>query len=315
MILCCGEALIDFVPLSGGHAYRPCPGGSIFNIAVGLGRLGIPASFFSKISNDFFGNMLVEYLNENGVETNYCPRSSASTTLAFVSLSNDEENGEPQYAFYAERSADRSLTESELPPHISRSVEALHFGSISLAMEPGATSLETLMRRESGNRIISLDPNIRPSLIDDRDAYRQRFEEWVKLVDIIKLSQVDLNWIYPDEKTEEIIEDWFSKGISLCILTLGSEGATGFMPDKEPVFVPTQKIEVTDTVGAGDAFLAATLAYLHEAGFLCKKDELQNMSSKELSDCLTYANRAAMINCAHEGANPPYKHELESNNE
>ena len=141
MILCCGEALIDFVPLSDEHAYRPCPGGSIYNISVGLGRLGIPVSFFSKVSNDFFGNMLVEYLNQNGVETNYCPRSSAPTTLAFVNLSRDGEDSEPQYAFYANNSADRSLTEGELPLNISKSIKALHFGSISLAMEPGVTSL------------------------------------------------------------------------------------------------------------------------------------------------------------------------------
>lgn len=315
MILCCGEALIDFVPLSDEYAYRPCPGGSIYNIAVGLGRLETPVSFFSKISNDFFGDTLLGYLIENGVKTNYCPRSSSLTTLAFVSLSPDGEDSEPQYAFYANKSADRSLAESELPSNISESVKALHFGSISLAMEPGATSLETLMRRESGNRIISLDPNIRPGLIHDRDEYRHRFKEWVKLVDIIKLSQIDLNWIYPDEEIEEIIEHWFSEGVSLCILTLGSEGARGFMPDREPVFVPTQKVEIADTVGAGDAFLAATLAYLHESGFLYNKEELQNMSSKELSDCLNYANKAALINCTREGANPPYKHELESNNE
>ncbi|MBT3713197.1 MAG: carbohydrate kinase [Anaerolineae bacterium] len=315
MILCCGEALIDFVPLTGEHGYRPCPGGSIYNIAVGLGRLEVPVSFFSKISNDFFGDTLLEYLIENGVKTNYCPRSSAPTTLAFVSLSRDGEDSEPQYAFYATKSADRSLTESELPPLISKDVEALHFGSISLVMEPGATSLETLMRQESGKRIISLDPNIRPGLIHDRDAYRHRFNEWVKLVDIIKLSQVDLNWIYPDEEIEEVIENWFREGISLCILTLGSEGARGFIPNNQPVFVPTPKVEIADTVGAGETFLAATLAYLHGSGFLCNKDELQNISAKQLSDCLNYANRAAMINCTREGANPPYKHELESNND
>ena len=315
MILCCGEALIDFVPFSGENAYRPCPGGSIYNIAVGLGRLEIPVSFFSKISKDFFGDILLEYLVENDVETNYCPRSSASTTLAFVSLSNDEADDEPQYAFYATNSADRSLTESELPPHISRNVEALHFGSISLAMEPGATSLETLMRRESGNRIISLDPNIRPSLIHDRDAYRQRFKQWVKLIDIIKLSQADLSWIYPDEDIEQITEHWFNEGVSLCILTLGSVGAKGFISGRKPVFVPAPKVEVADTVGAGDAFLAATLAYLHKSGFLYSKEKLQKVSSEQLSDCLTYANRAAMINCMREGANPPYIHELEFKDE
>jgi len=310
MILCCGEALIDFVPLSGGDAYRPCLGGSIYNIAVGLGRLETPVSFFSKLSKDFFGDMLVEYLDQNGVDTSYCPRTSAPTTLAFVSLPNEEKDDEPQYAFYANQSADRSLREDELPEKLSENIKALHFGSISLVMEPGASSLEKLMKRESGKRVISLDPNIRAGLISDKKAYLQRFEQWIKLVDIIKLSQADMNWLYPDEKTEAIIARWFDMGISLCILTLGSTGAQGYMPNKEPVFASTPKIEVADTIGAGDSFLSATLAYLYKSDFLNSKEHLQNISSEELSECLTYANRAASINCSREGANPPYKNEL-----
>ncbi len=314
MILCCGEALIDFVPLSGENAYRPCPGGSIHNIAVGLGRLGTPVSFFSKLSQDFFGDMLIEYLDKNGVETNYCPRTSAPTTLAFVSLPNEEKDDEPQYAFYANQSADRSLTESELPAELSKNIKALHFGSISLVMEPGASSLEKLIKRESRQRIISLDPNIRPGLIFDKKAYLERFEQWIKLADIIKLSQADMNWLYPNEKIEETIARWFEMGISLCILTLGATGAKGYLPNKEFVFSPTPKTEIADTIGAGDAFLSATLAYLHKSNFLDSKKHLQNISSEELSECLTYANRAAAINCSRAGANPPYKNELEINN-
>ncbi|MCK5783077.1 MAG: carbohydrate kinase, partial [Desulfobacterales bacterium] len=239
MILCCGEALIDFVPLSGGDAYHPCPGGSIYNIALGLGRLETPVSFFSKLSKDFFGDMLAKSLDKNGVDISYCPRTDAPTTLAFVSLPNEEKDDEPQYAFYANQSAGRSLAESELPAKLSENIKALHFGSISLVMEPGASSLEKLMKRESGNRIISLDPNIRPSLIPDKKAYFERFEQWIKLADIIKLSQADMNWLYPDENIEEIIKCWFDMGISLCILTLGSTGAQGYTLNKETVFVPT----------------------------------------------------------------------------
>ena len=314
MILCCGEALIDFVPLSGGDVYRPCPGGSIYNIALGLGRLETPVSFFSKLSKDFFGDMLAKSLDKNGVDTSYCPRTDAPTTLAFVSLPNEEKDDEPQYAFYAKQSADRSLAEDELPEKLSENIKALHFGSISLAMEPGATSLETLMKRESGNRIVSLDPNIRSSLMPDKKAYFERFEKWIELVDSIKLSQADMDWLYPDEKTEAIIARWFDMGINLCILTLGSTGAKGYTPNKEPIFAPTPKIEVSDTIGAGDAFLSATLAYLHKLDFLHSKKHLQNISTEELSKCLTYANRAAAINCSREGANPPYKNELEPNN-
>ncbi len=311
MILCCGEALIDFVPLSTGDAYRPCPGGSIYNIALGLGRLEIPVGFFSKLSKDFFGDMLIMSLDKNGVDTSYCPKTHAPTTLAFVSLPNEEENAEPQYAFYANQSADRSLTERELPEKLSEGIKALHFGSISLVMEPGASSLEKLMERESPQRIISLDPNIRPSLIRDKQAYLERFEQWLQHTDIIKLSQADLNWLYPNENTEEIITRWIDTGISLCILTLGATGAKGYLPNKEPIFIPSPKTEVVDTIGAGDAFLSATLAYLYQSDFLKSKEHLKNISPKALSECLTYANRAASINCSRAGANPPYKNELE----
>ena len=196
MILCCGEALIDFVPLPGMRAYGPYPGGSVFNIAVGLGRLQAPVGFFCRLSTDFFGDMLVETLAENGVDTALCPRSNDPTTLAFVSLPGDE-GEEPRYMFYANDSADRLLVESMLPD-LAPEIRALHFGSISLVMEPGASALERLMQRESGRRVISLDPNVRPGLIADREAYRQRFERWAGWVDILRLSTVDFDDLRED---------------------------------------------------------------------------------------------------------------------
>ncbi len=163
MILCCGEALIDFVPLPGVRAYAPHPGGSVFNIAVGLGRLQAPAGFFCRLSTDFFGDLLLDTLSENGVDTVLCPRGDDPTTLAFVSLPGDE-GEEPRYMFYANDSADRLLIETMLPV-LDPQIKALHFGSISLVMEPGASTLESLMERESGRCVISLDPNVRPGLI------------------------------------------------------------------------------------------------------------------------------------------------------
>ncbi len=182
--------------LEGVQGYQPCPGGSIFNIAVGLGRLGTPVGFFSSLSTDFFGDQLANYLVENGVSTDFTLRASGPTTLAFVSLP-DGRHTEPRYVFYANDAVDRSLKLADLPAELPKQVQALHFGSISLVLEPGASTLEALMRRESGQRVLSLDPNIRPSLITDREAYRQRFEGWLRLVDIVRLSLADLEWLYP----------------------------------------------------------------------------------------------------------------------
>jgi fructokinase len=309
MILCCGEALIDFVPLPGVRAYQPCPGGSLYNVAIGLGRLETPIGFYCKVSTDFFGSMLIDYLAENNVDTSYCLRTPDPTTMAFVSLPSKDYT-EPQFSFYANGSADRSLTVDELPPKLPESVKVLHFGSISLVLEPGATALETLMARESGNRIISLDPNVRPNLIPDHVAYRHRFDKWVASVDILKLSRADIGYIYPDAVFEECLQHWFDLGVSLVIQTRGEDGAEGFTASGKSAYVRTPKVVVADTVGAGDTFLAAMLAFLHQHGVMDIK-RLRNLTTEQLTACLSYASQAAAINCSRIGANPPYKHELE----
>ena len=311
MILCCGEALIDFVPLADVRAYRPCPGGSVYNISVALGRLGTPAGFFCKVSNDYFGDLLVDYLCQNSVNTTYCLRAPGTTTLAFVSLPDEEQN-EPQFMFYANDTVDRSLYLTDLPPRLPDEIKALHFGSIALVMEPGATSLETLMLRESRKRIISLDPNVRPGLITNKASYRKRFENWVAQVDILRLSMADLNWLYPDEEPESLIQGWFSQGISLCILTKGPQGATGYTASGTIASAAAPQVEVVDTVGAGDTFLAAALTFLFQNGLLYQREILRNLSQDQLVDCLAYANRAAAINCSRRGADPPHAHEMEN---
>jgi fructokinase len=171
------------------------------------------------------------------------------------------------------------------------------------------------MQRESGRRIISLDPNVRPGLIADKIAYRQKFESWVGLVDILRLSQVDFDFLYPDEGPEQVIGRWFEMGVSLCILTLGDKGAVGYTAAGETAVTTPPPITIADTVGAGDTFLAATLAYLYQAGKLQYKEQLQALAAAELQNCLDYASQAAAINCSRAGANPPYKHEMEQTHE
>jgi fructokinase len=310
MILCCGEALIDFVPIEDGRGYRPYPGGSIYNIAVGLGRLETPVGLFTKISTDFFGQLLVDYLIENYVDTGSLLRAEGPTTLAFVSLPG-EGVYEPQYVFYANQTTDRCLALDDLPSRLPDEINALHFGSISLLLEPGASTLEALMQRESGERILSLDPNIRPTLIHDRDTYRTRFETWLTLVDLIRLSMADLEWLYPGAEPETLIQGWLKTGPVVCLLTRGAEGASGYTAGGVAESVDAPRIRVADTVGAGDTFLAAALSYLHRQGFLAHRRILRDIGESQMRACLAYAARAAAINCSRPGANPPYLHEMD----
>jgi fructokinase len=310
MIVCCGEALVDFVPMPGSKpGYQPVPGGSSYNTSVALSRLEVQVGFFSKISTDFFGEMLVKYLGANGVDTGLVLRSAQPTTLAFVSLPEGE-GAEPQFAIYANGAADRSLMVAELPVEMPPGARHLHFGSISLALEPGASAYEMLMERECDRRTLSLDPNIRPALIPDREAYRRRFETWVERMDIIRLSQADLAWLYPGEAEESIILSWLQRGPSICVLTKGGQGAVAFTAGGSRAEVEAPPIQIVDTVGAGDTFAAAVLASLHEAGSLGLPERMAALSEGELRACLEFAARAASINCTRPGADPPYRSEL-----
>jgi len=311
MIICCGEALIDFIPTKEGRAYQPCPGGSILNIAVGLGRMAVPVGFLSRLSIDLFGDMLAEHLEGNQVDLKYCPRVEGQTTLAFVSLQN-ESTHEPQYAFYSEGAVDREMTVADIPKILDPEVTALHFGSISLVLEPGASALEALMKRESRKRVLTLDPNVRPIVISDWDAYRKRFEDWLRYVDILRLSEADLAWLYPEDQIETLLPNWFQSGLSLVIITRGVKGANAYLPNGMNVFVPAQKVEVKDTVGAGDTFFAAVLTYLFDHGILEDRSYILQMTEDDLSACLSFASKAAAINCTRDGADPPYRYEMEN---
>jgi fructokinase len=311
MIITCGEALIDFMPvvIDGASAYRPFPGGSPFNVAIGLGRLGAPTGFLSRISQDFFGDLLVETLVQNGVDCRHVKRTTDPSTLAFVS---HPPNGEPQYAFFANGAADRSMTEHDLPPALDDAVTALHLslGAITASTEPAAETFDRLLRREAKRRVLAFDPNIRANLIHDRVAYNRRIESWVALCDIVKVSRADLQWLYPNRDLEASAEAWRSLGPKLVVVTMGEEGAVALIAGKR-VAVPGKRVKVVDTVGAGDSFQSALLAGLNERGLLTL-DGLARLDSAVLQALLERASCAAAITCSRAGANPPTDAELEA---
>ena len=307
MIVCCGEALIDFLPrkgADGADTFQPFVGGSVLNVAVALGRLGAPAGFFCGLSTDFFGSMIVKALHDSQVDTSLCLMSGRPTTLAFVKLTD----GNAEYAFFDEGSAMRTLDQDDLPA-IPAVVTALHFGSISLTAEPCGSAYERLMQNESPDRFVSLDPNIRPSLIKNRDGYLARLGRMVEMSDIVKLSREDMEWIAPGATFETLAADWLKRGASLVILTQGPDGARA-IGKRRSVFVRSVAVKVADTIGAGDTFSAAVLARLKQTGKLDKR-AMSSLSESDLTDLLTYAAKAASITASRPGADPPWQREMQ----
>jgi fructokinase len=308
MIVSCGEALIDFLPMTGSdgsRGFRPLPGGSPFNIALAVARLEVPAGFLARLSTDLFGDLLLDCMAENRVDPALVRRADEPSTLAFVDAQPGEE---PRYAFFANGAADRNLAPSDLPAALSEAIACLHFGSNALAQEPSATTLEGLMRREHGRRVLSLDPNIRPTLIADPAGYRRRFEGWLRLASLIKLSRADLAWLYPEADPEATAAGWLACGPALVVVTRGPDGAVAFGGFGK-VEVPGTPVKVVDTIGAGDSFHGALLAMLHRQDRL-SLGGLAALDAAAAKGVLEIAARAAAINCGRAGMNPPHAAEL-----
>ena len=300
MILCCGEALIDMLPretTAGEPAFAPYAGGSVFNTAIALGRLGAPAGFLSGISTDLFGRILDETLAASKVDASLAIRSGRPTTLAFVTLTN----GHAQYAFYDENTAGRMIGVEELP-EIPADVEALFFGGISLPPDPCGATYESLMLREAGRRVTMIDPNIRPSFITDEAGYRARIGRMMAAATIVKSSDEDLDWLGMTPA------DLLAAGAKLVCLTEGSKGVTAHWAGGS-VFVAARKVEVVDTVGAGDTFSAGLLAGLHRDGNLTLA-ALAEITEAALVPALDLGVAAAAVTVSRAGANPPWAHEL-----
>jgi fructokinase len=307
MILCAGEALIDMLPrtaVSGEAAFAPYAGGAVFNTAIALGRLGTPTGFFTGLSTDLFGRVLEAALADSGVDAGRAARSDRPTTLAFVTLTD----GQARYAFYDEGTAGRMLAEADLPGDLD-GVGALFFGGISLAVEPCAHSYETLCLREAGRRVIMLDPNVRPGFIRDEAVYRARIDRMLAASDIVKLSDEDLHWLFGPGDLAALASAVLAKGPKLVCITEGAEGVTGYTATGA-VRVAARRVEVVDTVGAGDTFNAGLLAGLSDAGLLSRDALAAGLPEDGLRAALDLGVRAAAVTVSRAGANPPRRAEL-----
>lgn len=311
MFLVCGEALFD-VFIEDGTAldestipFSARVGGSPFNVALGLARLGYESALMTGLSTDFFGDRLQAVLEKEKVSTRFLARKHAPTTLGFV---QKDENGIPSYAFYGEGAADRSLTIDDVSVDLA-GVSCIHIGSYSIVVSPTADSLQELLLREAGNRILSLDPNIRPTVEPDLAQWRERVAKLIKLVDVVKASDEDLAWLYPDVDPELILQGWIASGVKLAVLTKGHKGAV-LMSYQARVEVETPLVEVTDTVGAGDTFQAALLSRVVSLDQDCEGEWALQLDSNTLNDFGCFAATAASITCTRQGADLPMSAEI-----
>lgn len=302
MIVVCGEALIDIVA-DGDGTFRPMPGGGPFNTAVALARLEVPTSFLGRLSTDPFGRLLARRLAEDGVDLSLTSEGPEPTTLAFAEVNSD---GLADYQFYFEATSAPNLTPAMLPSRLDGKVNALHVGTLGLMLEPIASTLFQLVERESAQRLVMIDPNVRPAQLTDPDAYRARIKTLMARSTIVKASDADVAWLFPGADLEAAADEILASGARLVIVTLGAQGAYGVSRGvKKRVSAPS--VEVVDTIGAGDAFGAALLAWLHDRDAL--KPDLR-LGAQDLQSALEFACLVASVTCTRAGAEPPRRDEL-----
>jgi len=308
MFLICGEALFDLFGESTSDdslSFDARIGGSPFNVAMGLARLEADAAFFGGISKDAFGEKLVQKLRSEGVSDAYILRTDYLTTLSVV---QKDDHGKPAYTFYGSEAADRMITVEDLPDFAEPPL-FLHIGSYTAMVEPVATAFRALIEREKRNTLISFDPNIRPTVVADMARWRKNTEALVPLTDVVKVSDEDLALIAPGEKIADIARNWLALGAGLVIVTKGVDGAEAFTRTTE-TGCPGIKVDVEDTVGAGDTFQAALLAGLKEMG-ATDRNALAALDEAGLKRLLEFAVSAAAVTCSRRGADLPRRSELE----
>ncbi|KUJ76996.1 hypothetical protein AVO45_10965 [Ruegeria marisrubri] len=294
-ILCCGEAVMDFVPsplADGEQGFRPVPGGAAVNTAVALSRLGVASGFVGALSTDPMGKRLSAWLAAEGVDTRHAVELDAPSTIA---LAHPLPDGN-RFDLYDEGSAGRSLTSDRIPA-LPGTTKALVFGGISLIHAPSADVFEGLARRAKGTQIW-LDLNIRPGLVTAPDEYRARLDRMMALAHVIKVSDEDLNWLGDMPVTDPA---------QVLIHTQGASGAAAHAGELS-IASPAPKVEVRDTVGAGDVFNAGFLAYLHRNDLLAAPLALTHES---LAAALAAGNRAASLSVTRPGADAPTLKEVE----
>jgi fructokinase len=291
----CGEVLIDILPTG------PVVGGGPANTAKALARLGHDVNFIDGISSDAYGQSARAELLRDGVNLDLTQLSDKPTCTATVTL---DAAGAASYEFLIDGTATFDFEASWLPDPYRYQPQVLHIGTLVTVIEPGASALYDWAMQVAEFAPIIFDPNIRPSVQPDRDLYEAAVEKWAALSAVIKVSDDDVAWLFPGQSIDEVASRWISDGVFLVVVTRGANGLVGFTADGR-VEVPGVKVDVIDTVGAGDTVGAIVVEAMVAHGLIELRGEL-------LRGVLTRAAAAAAITCSRQGAQPPYKHELPS---
>lgn len=300
-VLVCGEALYDFFQVAekrpGELDIQARMGGSPFNVAVGLARRGVATALLTGISTDLLGERLIRSLIDEGVGTDYVLRRDQRTTLSLVGL---DESGGPSYAFYGEGTADCSLTPADMPA-LSDDIQALHFGSYSIAVRPVADALAALASLNA-TKFISLDPNVRPTIEPNMQIWRDRIDAMRQHSNLIKVSAEDIALLYPGAAPADVLNAWANGPADLVIMTDGARPVTAIHRGVTTQIQPPVQM-VVDTVGAGDAFQAALLSALCQTSNPAVA--IRELTPERLMEHLLQAAEAGAQTCAHQGAHRP----------
>jgi fructokinase len=289
----CGEVLIDVLP-SG-----PVVGGGPANTAKALARLGHDVHFIDGISSDAYGQSARSELLNDSVNLDLALASDKPMCTATVTL---DAAGGASYEFLIDGTATFDFAASWLPDPYRYQPQVLHIGTLVTVIEPGASALYDWAMQVAELAPIVFDPNIRPSVMPDRDLYEAAVEKWAALSAVIKVSDDDLAWLFPGQAIEDVANRWISDGAFLVVVTQGANGLMGYTSEGR-VEVPGVKVDVVDTVGAGDTVGAIIVEAMLAHGLVELRGDL-------LRSVLSRAAAAAAITCSRKGAQPPYKHEL-----
>jgi fructokinase len=293
----CGEALIDLIPQD--HQKIAIVGGGPANTAKALARLGFDSYFIDGISSDAFGQMIKSELAHDGVNLKYVHWSDKQTCTADVTL---DKAGVGSYVFTIDGTATFDFTDEWLPDPIKASPAALQIGTLATIVEPGCSILFEWAKKVSQVCPVIFDPNVRSSVLPDRKKYIEQVEKWNSISTVIKVSEDDLAWLFPEQDQIEIAEKWLAAGAKLVVITKGSYGIIG-VTSNDVVSVPGVKVDVVDTVGAGDTVGAIIVEAIVEKGVDALQGEI-------LRQVLVRATKAAGITCSRAGANPPMRSEI-----
>jgi len=293
-----GEVLIDLIP--DGSKYLAVVGGGPANTSKALAKLGVKTHFIDGISNDEYGQMAKAELLSANVLLDYVQYSNKPTCTAKVTLSS---LGSASYEFVIEGTATYDFSDLWLPDPQSLKPSLLHIGTLATVIEPGASVLFEWAQRLAQVAPIVFDPNIRPAVLGNRDEYVQKVEKWVEISSAVKVSDEDLNWLYPGKSIDVIANNWLEVGVELVVVTLGNKGITAYR-ENEQISVDAVKVVVADTVGAGDTVGAVLVEAI-------VKNSLDKLTGEVLKTMLNRAVKAAAITVSRTGANPPSKEEID----